>query len=83
MTEQNRTVHVKVFPDAKKERVLEVQPWTFEIYVREPAQHNLANSRVRECVAEHFNVPLTHVTIETGHRARKKRLTVQMPDVIT
>lgn len=70
------TVKVKVFPSSKKEKFVDLTNNTFEIYVREPAQKNLANMRVRELIAEYFTVSAERVIIKTGHRSRKKVLEV-------
>ncbi len=67
-----KTVYVKVFPDARKEKVVQLADDTFEIYVREPAQGNRANMRIRECVARAFGVTIEHVRMQTGQRSRKK-----------
>ena len=48
-------VKVMVTPSAKKEKVEEKNGELF-ISVKEPAQRNLANKRVRELVASHFGV---------------------------
>lgn len=69
-------VHVKVFPSSKKEKFITLAPDAFEAYVREPAEHNLANTRVREKVAEFFGIERSRVVIKTGHRARKKTLAI-------
>jgi len=73
---QRRSVTVTTFPSSKKEKFIAVAPDAFEAYVREPAQHNMANTRVRELVAAFFAVPVSSVIISTGHRARKKRVVV-------
>ena len=73
---QPSIVHVKVFPSSKKEKFVTMAPDTFEAYVREPDEHNLANTRVREKVAEFLGVELSRVVIKTGHRARKKTLAI-------
>ena len=49
----------------------------FEAYVREPAQKNLANTRVRELVADYFGVALSSVAITKGHRSRNKLLEIK------
>ena len=74
-------IDVKVFAGAKKEKFK--QPageagGLFEVYVREPAQKNLANYRVREIIAEHYGVELGDVRILTGFHSPKKRLIVTM-----
>ncbi|HET9641723.1 MAG TPA: DUF167 domain-containing protein [Candidatus Paceibacterota bacterium] len=71
--------YVKVFvtPGAKKETV-EQKGETLAISVREPAERNLANVRVRELVAAHLGVPLAKVRILTGHRSRGKMISVNI-----
>jgi uncharacterized protein YggU (UPF0235/DUF167 family) len=70
-------MYIKVFvtPSARRERVEEVDE-ILHISVKEPAQGNHANVRVREIVAARFNVPYPKVTILSGHRSRGKMLVV-------
>ncbi|OGG49063.1 hypothetical protein A3G63_00515 [Candidatus Kaiserbacteria bacterium RIFCSPLOWO2_12_FULL_52_8] len=70
-------MYIKVFvtPDSRRERI-EVKEEMLVIQVREPAQGNHANTRVREIVAARFSVPLWKVSILTGHRSRGKMLVV-------
>jgi uncharacterized protein YggU (UPF0235/DUF167 family) len=66
-------MYIKVFvtPGAKKERV-EEKSETLLISVREPAEGNRANTRVRELIAARFKAPVGKVRILTGHRSRAK-----------
>jgi uncharacterized protein YggU (UPF0235/DUF167 family) len=73
---KEREVKVKVFPGSKREKCIQNENGTFDVYVREPAQRNLANTRVRERIAEHFDVSPARVVIRTGHRARRKTLNI-------
>ena len=70
-------MYIKVFvtPDARRESV-EEKGETLAISVREPAQGNRANERVREIIALRLHVPLGKVRILTGHRSRGKMLSV-------
>ncbi|MCR4333954.1 MAG: DUF167 family protein, partial [Patescibacteria group bacterium] len=68
-------IKVFVIPGAKKEKV-EKKGETLAISVREPATQNLANTRVRELVAERFKAPVGKVRILTGHRSRAKMISV-------
>ena len=70
-------MYIKVFvtPGAKKERVEEKKD-TLVITVREPAQGNRANDRVRELVARHFKAPVGKVRILTGHHSRGKMISI-------
>ncbi len=66
---------VIVTPGAKRESVAEKGD-ALLIAVREPAERNLANTRVRELVALHQRAPLGNVRIVSGHRSRSKMLSV-------
>lgn len=65
-------VKVRVTPDAKNEQILEVSSDNFSIRVKEPAEQNLANNRVREIVAGQFRVPVARVKLVAGFRSRSK-----------
>jgi len=70
-------MYIKVFvtPGAKREKV-EEKGETLVITVREPASHNLANTRVRTLIAERFGKPLGKVRILTGQRSRSKMISI-------
>jgi uncharacterized protein (TIGR00251 family) len=70
-------VHVRVTPAAKRESFIQTDTKYFSVAVKEPALQNLANTRVREIIAEHFHVPLGKVQIITGHRSPQKTLDIQ------
>ena len=71
-------IKVRVFPKSKKEEVVEMDSTHFEIKVKEPAERNLANARVREIVAERLKVPMGKVRIISGHRSLSKILSVDI-----
>jgi len=50
----------------------------FEIYVREPAQKNMANRRVCELIAREYGAPPSAARIESGHRSRNKIIRITM-----
>lgn len=66
---------VIVTPGAKRELIKE-EGETLHISVREPAERNLANTRVRALIAARLGVPLGSVRILTGHRSRAKMISV-------
>lgn len=70
-------MYIKVFvtPGAKREKV-EEKGEELVISVREEAQANRANDRVREIVAERTGAPLGKVRILTGHRSRAKMISI-------
>ncbi len=63
---------------AKRERVKKVNEDTFEMTVREPAERNLANKRIRELLAEHYELPLGQVRIVTGHHSQGKIFDIKL-----
>jgi uncharacterized protein YggU (UPF0235/DUF167 family) len=69
-------IRVHANPGARKERVMKIDDTTYQIAVKEPAERNMANTRIREILSEEFNVPVTEVKILTGHRSSSKILSV-------
>lgn len=65
-------VRVEVKPGAKKESVIQTDDKTYSIAVREPAERNLANMRVKELLAELLGVRLATVRMISGHRSPRK-----------
>jgi uncharacterized protein YggU (UPF0235/DUF167 family) len=71
-------VKVKVDPGAKRERVVRENDNTFTMAVKEPAERNLANKRVRELLANAFGVTLQQVRLVTGHHSGSKIYEVEL-----
>ncbi len=70
-------IHTKVVTGAKKESLIQKSEDHFEISVKEPAERNLANTRVIEIIALHFKLPKSHVRIINGHRSPTKLLSIK------
>jgi len=68
-------IKVHVFPGSKREKLIEIGE-LFELYVKEKAEMNRANRRVREVIAEHFSVPKGNVRLLAGHRSTKKLFSI-------
>ncbi len=66
-------IKVRVTPNVKKESVKE-EKGTFFISVKEPAERNLANTRVVELIQKHFNAK--NVRIVSGYHSPSKILSV-------
>ena len=78
-------MYIKVFvtPSAKREKVEENPSTklgagdpTLVISVREPALQNRANDRVRELIASRLGVVVGKVRILTGHRTRRRMISI-------
>ena len=65
-------IKVKVTAGAKKEKVTRVSENTFEISVKEKAERNMANTRIRGILAEQYGKTVGKVKIVKGHRSAKK-----------
>lgn len=70
------TVRVRVTPDARKESLIEIKANVLAISVKESAERNEANARVRTLVARHYGVAETRVRIQTGHTSRSKSFNI-------
>jgi uncharacterized protein YggU (UPF0235/DUF167 family) len=71
-------VRVHAVPGARKENVTKIDETTFNIKVREPAERNLANGRIRELLAREFRVSVPQVTMLTGHRSSSKMYSIEV-----
>ncbi len=69
-------IHVKVTAGAGKETFRKKSEDHFEASVREKAEHNMANDRVIELVAEYFKISKSSVRIVNGHHHPSKLLVV-------
>ena len=71
-------IHVKVKAGMKKESFVVKTGDSFEISVKEKAEHNMANVRVLELVAIHFKVPKNKARIVNGHRSPSKLIVLDL-----
>jgi uncharacterized protein YggU (UPF0235/DUF167 family) len=71
-----RLVRVRVTAGARKETVAE-KDGTFVVAVKEPAEANAANARVRAILAAHFAVPLARVQLKSGHQKPSKLFVIR------
>ena len=70
-------VHVKVIAGAGRESFKQKSKDHFEISVKEKAERNLANDRVIELLAKHYNLPKGKIRIVNGHHSPTKLLIVE------
>lgn len=67
-----RYLRVHVVPSSKREIVIDRGDGKYDIAVKEPAERNMANTRVRTLLARIHKVPLGKVRIFTGHHSPGK-----------
>lgn len=71
-----RLLRVRVTPGARREKV-ERMGDIFVIAVKEPAEANAANARVRAILAAELGVPLARVQLKSGHQKGSKLFVVR------
>lgn len=71
-------IRVRVKASARKETVTKVSDTEYNMAVREPAERNLANGRVRELLAGAVGARRENVRIVTGHHSPTKIFDVEM-----
>lgn len=69
-------LRITVTPGAKKEVVQKLSENRWLMWVKEPAEHNLANARVCTLIARELGIPPPDVRILTGHHSRVKMISV-------
>ena len=72
----SKYVHVTVTAGAKKELFIHKNEDHFKIAVKEKAERNMANTRILEIIANHFNVSKNKVRIVNGHHHPSKLLVI-------
>ena len=70
-------IKVHAIADAKKERVVQATNDRYDISVKEPAERNLANSRIRVLLAAELKVPVSALRLISGHHSLHKIFSVQ------
>lgn len=71
-------VKVRVEPNAKQARVTKTGEDSFEIRVDERAVDGRANRRLREILAEHFNVSKSKIVLVKGAKSRDKIVEIDL-----
>lgn len=69
-------IRVHALPDAKRESIAKESDGVYQVSVREPAERNLANSRIQELVAAELGVPAKAVRLISGHHGPTKLFSI-------
>ena len=77
MTPQTHLLSVRVAAGTRAERIIKKEK-RWDISVREPAEDNRANHRVRELIARELSVPLSAVQITKGHHSPSKIVMIKV-----
>ena len=71
-------ISVHVSAGAKRELVEVLPKGRLKVSVKEPAERNMANKRVRELVAAHFFLPINKVRLISGHTSPAKIFDIEV-----
>jgi uncharacterized protein YggU (UPF0235/DUF167 family) len=71
-------IHVKAHAGAKKEKITKKSDDHFEVWVRVPAERNMANGRIVALIAKAFGVGVESIRIINGHHSPSKILDVEV-----
>lgn len=71
-------IKVRVFPESKKEKIEQKNENNFTLFVKEPAERNMANNRIRQIMADFYRVNVNSVRILNGHHSPSKILSINV-----
>ncbi len=69
-------IRVHAVPEAKREVITKEADGVYQISVREPAERNLANSRIRELLAAELGISGRAVRLISGHHGPTKLFSI-------
>lgn len=69
-------IKVKVIAGAKKETFEKIKADTFKISVKEKAERNMANNRIKEILSNELVIPLNKIRLISGHTSPSKILSI-------
>ncbi len=65
-------IRVNAVPGSKKESVTKLAPDRYHIHVKEPAERNMANNRIKALLARELGLKEGVVRLVSGHRSPHK-----------
>ncbi|MDD3386370.1 MAG: DUF167 family protein [Candidatus Pacebacteria bacterium] len=65
-------IKVKAFPLSKEEKIIKKNKDSFDVFVREEAERNMANKRIIEIISDYFEVPQNKVKMIKGFKESSK-----------
>lgn len=68
-------IHVKAHPKSKKQEIVKLKEDHFEIWIKEPAEKNMANKKIVEILKSNFSES-KNVRIISGHHSPSKLFSV-------
>jgi len=69
-------IRIKAHPKSKHESTTEISDQVLEIWIREPAENNLANHRILEITGDFYQIPINKLQIISGHHGLTKKIQI-------
>ncbi len=69
-------IRVNATAGAKREKIERISPDRYEIAVREKAERNMANTRIKELLAVELGIPVGKLRLISGHQSPHKIFSV-------
>lgn len=69
---------VKVFTNAKKDKLEKISEGRFQCFVREKPENNLANKKMLALLARHLNISIKKLNIVKGRRQPNKIILIRL-----
>lgn len=69
-------IKVRVATGVKNELLTKIKDDSFLVSVKDPAEQNRANTRVRELIADHFGILPKQIRFISGHHSPNKILSI-------
>jgi uncharacterized protein len=71
-----KIIKIKVIPNSKVEKIIELDANNFKIKLMAPALENKANKALLEILSRHFKVAKSKITILRGETSREKTVSL-------
>jgi uncharacterized protein (TIGR00251 family) len=75
-------IRVKVFPNSKKEEIIERSEDSFEVRVKEKPERGLANRKVIRILSSYFNILETRIKLIKGLKEKNKIFKITSPSSV-
>lgn len=66
------TLHARIKPSSKTEKVEKIDDTHFKIWVNEPAKEGKANLAALKALAKHLEIAPSRIELVSGHTSRDK-----------
>ncbi len=79
ISEGRALIRVEVIPNSSSSGIYSLNQWrkSIQIRIRSKAEGGKANAELLELLSEIFTIPKSNLSIVSGHRSRKKRVSIE------